>query len=241
GNEVIDKWLIQVNKSINIAFLGCFEFIPYKQFSNGFSKIYKATCIDGIKREWNSRKQNFRYDKILENYLEYIKSHYPFPNYKVSNYLGITQDPQTKNFMIVIEYAENGDLHKFISKKFYTLSWYEKLRILQDIAYGIERIHSKQIIHQDLHPGNILVYNNSERSYTKISDFGINILKKIRTKELDITEVTKISSVEGEPSPVKNINSKSIYASGLLTSTVYEAIRQYNETKCVIDWGIKPM
>ncbi|CAG8855897.1 32275_t:CDS:1, partial [Gigaspora margarita] len=53
GNEVIDKWLIQINKSINIAFLGCFEFIPYKQFSNinflaegRFSKIYKATCID---------------------------------------------------------------------------------------------------------------------------------------------------------------------------------------------------
>ncbi|CAG8780501.1 1057_t:CDS:2, partial [Dentiscutata erythropus] len=50
-----------------------------------------------------------------------------------------------------------------------------------------------------------------------------NILKKIRTKELDIPKLTKISSVEDEPLPAENMNSKSIYTSRLLTSTVYEA------------------
>ncbi|CAG8797453.1 9683_t:CDS:1, partial [Dentiscutata erythropus] len=62
-----------------------------------------------------------------------------------------------------------------------------------------------------------------------------DILKKIRTKKLDIPEVTKILSVEDEPSL--------IYTSRLLTSIVYKAVRQhnevarqYNETKCVIDW-----
>ncbi|CAG8535411.1 11395_t:CDS:2 [Gigaspora margarita] len=271
GNEVIDKWLIKVNKSINIAFLGCFEFIPFEQFNNiifleegGFSKIYKAICINGIKREWNSRKQIFLFDKSrdvilksiknseiidfnflneLENYLKCMKGHYPFPYYKISNYLGITQDPNTQNFMIVVEFAENGDLNHFISKNIYTLSWYEKLRILQDIAYGIEKVHNKQIIHQDLHSGNLLVYSNTQRNYVKVADFGISkplntegVLKKILSKELEIPEVIKMPSVEYK-------NSKSIYTSRPLSIMISEALRKYQTKKygqksMVIDFNL---
>ncbi|RIB24748.1 kinase-like domain-containing protein, partial [Gigaspora rosea] len=50
----------------------------------------------------------------------------------------------------------------------------EKLRILQDIAYGIEKIHNKQIVHQDLHSGNLLVYSNTQRNYVKVAYFGIS-------------------------------------------------------------------
>ncbi|CAG8732498.1 23633_t:CDS:2, partial [Gigaspora rosea] len=238
GNEVIDKWLI--NKG-------------------GFSKIYKAICINGIKKEWNSRKQIFIFDKScdvilksiknsetigfnflneLENYLKCMKGHYPNPNYKISNYLGITQDPETKQFMLVVE-------------------------ILQDIAYGIEKIHNKQIVHQDLHSGNLLVYSNTQRNYVKVAYFGISkplnseklmescwdanpakrptatkivkvlrsVLKKILAKELIIPEIIKMPSVGYK-------NSKSIYTSRPLSFVISEALQKYQTKSIVIDFNL---
>ena len=63
GNKVIDDFikytLINDNK-----FAGKMEFVPYERFKNvefiaegGFSKIYKATWIDGPIKCWNNKKQ----------------------------------------------------------------------------------------------------------------------------------------------------------------------------------------
>ena len=65
GNKVIDEFikytLINDNK-----FAGKMEFVPYDQFKDiefiaegGFSKIYKATWIDGSIRGWNNQKQSY--------------------------------------------------------------------------------------------------------------------------------------------------------------------------------------
>ena len=64
GNKVIDDFikytLINDNK-----FAGKMEFVPYDRFKNvefiaegGFSKIYKATWVDGPIKSWNNEKQS---------------------------------------------------------------------------------------------------------------------------------------------------------------------------------------
>lgn len=96
-------------------------------------------------------------------------------NIRVDNtlhqYLGITQHPETKKYVIVIEFAQNNDLHYFLSKKANTLSWLEKLRLLYKISIGLNLIHQRKIIHRDLHSGNILISQNNEPA---IADLGIS-------------------------------------------------------------------
>ena len=58
------------------------------------------------------------------------------------------------------------DLKHYLTSEFDNMKWYTKLYNLIDIIKGLD-IHSTQIIHRDLHSGNIL--NNVN---TIICDFG---------------------------------------------------------------------
>ncbi|CAI2177388.1 4445_t:CDS:1, partial [Funneliformis geosporum] len=86
------------------------------------------------------------------------------------------QDPNTKEFVIIMDYCNTGDLSHYIAKDFFNVRWNTKLRHLRDIADGLSIIHSKSIIHRDLHSGNILMkqYGNENTKYTRIGDLGLS-------------------------------------------------------------------
>ena len=87
---------------------------------------------------------------------------------------GITKDPKTNDFMMVMQYAENGSLRQHLDKSFNSLTWNDKLDSLDNIACGLMRIHEKGLIHHDFHCGNIL--NNTSYSgnlYALITDLGL--------------------------------------------------------------------
>ena len=95
---------------------------------------------------------------------------------------GITKDPKTNNFMMVMEYANNGSLRQHLNNNFNSLNWTQKLENLWFIAYGLDVIHGKGLIHRDFHCGNILnhrVYDNSVFQ-SKITDLGL--CKPVNTK-----------------------------------------------------------
>jgi serine/threonine protein kinase len=83
---------------------------------------------------------------------------------------GITKDPKTNNFMMVMEYASCGSLRQNLDKNFNSLNWNNKLFNLYFIAYGLNEIHEKGLIHHDFHSGNILIALNNG-SY--VSDLGL--------------------------------------------------------------------
>jgi serine/threonine protein kinase len=92
----------------------------------------------------------------------------------INVYYGITQDPITQDFMFIMPYY-NSDLMHFINKGFYNISWYDKISKLQNIIDGLAGIHKVNIIHRDLHSGNILLDDNIYPYYhqkTKICDLG---------------------------------------------------------------------
>ena len=80
-----------------------------------------------------------------------------FENFLINEYLGITKNPITQNFMIITRYYESGDLTHYITKDFFNMSWKVKLGRLHDMITGLETIHDANIIHKDYHSGNILV------------------------------------------------------------------------------------
>jgi serine/threonine protein kinase len=90
----------------------------------------------------------------------------------ISNYYGITQDSNTQDFMIIMPYYDSGDLIHYISSDFYDIKWFRKLDILTTIVMGLVNIHGVDIIHRDLHSGNI--FFNTFYPYVVIGDLGIS-------------------------------------------------------------------
>ncbi|CAG8698772.1 15062_t:CDS:1, partial [Acaulospora colombiana] len=77
--------------------------------------------------------------------------------------------------MLVCQYANNGNLYQYLEKHFDILTWGDKKSIILEIAYGIKAIHDEDLIHSNLHPGNILRHVNRKTGdqHTYISDLGI--------------------------------------------------------------------
>ncbi|CAG8772262.1 10585_t:CDS:2, partial [Racocetra fulgida] len=81
---------------------------------------------------------------------------------------GITQHPKTLEYMIVTSYAEGGSLKnnlQYIRK----LSWKERLEILRDIVSGLASLHQADLLHRNLHSGNVFLFKN----YTMVGDLGL--------------------------------------------------------------------
>src|SRR5437868_12898805 len=88
---------------------------------------------------------------------------------------GITKDPETNNFMMVMEYAQNGSLRQHLNNSFNSLNWNNKIYNLYGIAAGLKIIHGKGLIHHDFHCGNILnskKVDEDKSLYSLITDLG---------------------------------------------------------------------
>jgi serine/threonine protein kinase len=89
----------------------------------------------------------------------------------INVYYGITQDPITQDLIFIMPYY-NSDLMHYITKGFYNISWRDKINRLRNIINGLAEIHKIDIIHRDLHSGNILVGTGHFDIMTKICDLG---------------------------------------------------------------------
>src|SRR6266498_838976 len=87
----------------------------------------------------------------------------------------MTQDPETKEFMMIIEFADNGNLRSSLSNNFNNILWKNKIYLLFQIAVDLKNLHKLGYFHKDFHSGNILQihdYNNINDCY--ISDVGLS-------------------------------------------------------------------
>ena len=78
---------------------------------------------------------------------------------------GITQDPDTKDYMMVLKYCGNGNLRNSLNK---SEGYISKINYLLLIARGLLDIHNAGKVHKDFHSGNILFDNGPY-----ISDLGM--------------------------------------------------------------------
>jgi len=49
---------------------------------------------------------------------------------------GVTKDPNKNDYLLVFEYAKNGDLHNYLSKNFKEITWEQKIESLRNISHG---------------------------------------------------------------------------------------------------------
>ncbi|CAB4426087.1 unnamed protein product [Rhizophagus irregularis] len=203
GNEVIDDFIRNTQIRL-VKNAGKMEFVPYDQFKNiefiaegGFSKVYRATWINGPVIDWNDKcsirisnytvvlkklnnsnnitSKELNELKVYYDYSSKFKKNYNTTKNHVCRYFGITKDPNSQNIMIIMPYYDSGDLIIYITNCFYDVSWSEKLENLKKIMQGLANIHDVNIIHRDFHSGNIF-FGKDSRFVDDISigDLGIS-------------------------------------------------------------------
>jgi serine/threonine-protein kinase len=74
---------------------------------------------------------------------------------------------------IVMDYCEGGSLRSLMKAKANQLSLSESLTLIAEILSGLEHAHSRNIIHCDIKPENILLSSKDATRIARISDFGI--------------------------------------------------------------------
>lgn len=83
-----------------------------------------------------------------------------------------------KSLCLVTEYVAGGDLNKYIYDGSVSFPQEKRIAIAKSICAGMVYLHSQNVMHRDLKPGNILV-TNWDAGTVKICDFGLSrALKK---------------------------------------------------------------
>jgi serine/threonine protein kinase len=82
------------------------------------------------------------YIKIFIFYLKILQlksNHYCYNKYQGRNIIktyGFTKNPKLDDYILVMQYAPGGDLHKYLQYRFTTIDWKQKVSILKDISFG---------------------------------------------------------------------------------------------------------
>ncbi|RHZ83830.1 hypothetical protein Glove_87g152 [Diversispora epigaea] len=204
GNDKIDKFIqdAQLNADINwgvIEWISYDRFKDVKQIGKGgFGTIHYARWIDGYIRKWDIENQQWKRQRNWEEEVEEVEvalkkfdnfmnfndvlneMEIHFKSYAGSDditsirFYGITQDPETHSYMMVLNYAKDGNLREYLKINFNNINWKQKLDNLRELSINLMNIHKLDIVHQDFHPGNIL--SSDFEDGLEISDFGLSKL-----------------------------------------------------------------
>ncbi|CAG8731605.1 27568_t:CDS:2, partial [Dentiscutata erythropus] len=161
ANTYEDWWLIDDNWK-------------YKESSSRNSNSLKTGLLVALKRLNDSSQIN---DKFL-NELKYHINAFKMTDILLP-LLGITQDPETLEYIIVMNYVYGGSLRNNLHQ-ICRMNWKKRLFILNSIIFGLIGIHRLGIVHKDLHnirddeiKQAIIQFRNADKKLQEISDLNI--------------------------------------------------------------------
>ncbi|RHZ79751.1 hypothetical protein Glove_141g72 [Diversispora epigaea] len=271
GNDKIDKFIQDAQLNANY-WLEVIEWIPYDRFKDvkqigkgGFGTIHYAMWIDGRIKEWDIENQQLRrYGKIevalkkFDNFVNFndvlneMAIHLKIcAQYSSIEFYGITQDPETHSYMMVLQYAKDGNLREYLKINFNNINWNQKLLNLCCLSTRLMSIHELGIVHQDFHPGNILSSNFTFSSLIKISDFGLSKLMGMGTnpnnpEKKNIFGVLPYIAPEVLSGDEENTRAADVYSFGIIAFEIatgfppYPDIPHDNDLALKICNGLRP-
>ena len=130
----------------------------------GFGAVFEA--------KWQKKRVAVKVcpGNLVENLsreIEVLTSLPPHPN--VLTFFGIALGSDGISTLIITELAPNGSLHDYLHSKKEKPSPDQSIGWVQQIANGMQHLHSNNIVHRDLKSGNILLASGL---LAKVCDFG---------------------------------------------------------------------
>ncbi|PKK66108.1 kinase-like protein [Rhizophagus irregularis] len=183
GNDDIDKFIkntiYDVRNSVSVNYK-LIEWVQFDRFEDikqigegGFTKMEKKDPKPikvALKKLNNSQN-------MTTEYLNELKTHWKFSkSYMISLQLyGMTKDLKTQEFMMIVQFADQGNLRNILSNNFNNILWKDKITYLFELTMDLRNLHGLGYLHKDLHSGNILqISDNSKINNCYISDFGLS-------------------------------------------------------------------
>eukprot|EP01084_Bolivina_argentea_P199660 341608_1 len=140
-----------------------------------FVHYAKYNGTDIALKKYKFKQEEFNDDTLsqFENELHILQT---LKHNNITTFFGYHLNISKKVLSFAFEYCHHGNLFQMIHPigniNESNYSYNKTLNILLDIAKGMKYLHSKHVIHRDLNPKNILLFDNC----TKITDFGESIM-----------------------------------------------------------------
>ncbi|CAB4416074.1 unnamed protein product [Rhizophagus irregularis] len=213
-----NDWIDKKIKDDDINYFEYNEFSNMKNIGNGaFGIVNRAdwkSCRSKVALKIlasNSSINEDNMNKFLKELKNLRKVNF-HPN--INRCFGITKEPSSNNYIMVLHYANQGNLREYLENNFASLQWKDKIQMALDITLGLKCLHSREIIHRDLHAKNILVNDNT----LMIADLGLS-----KQTTVDVTSISKIYGMPAyvEPQCYKTDNyvrnkKSDVYSLGVL-------------------------
>ncbi|CAJ1944738.1 unnamed protein product [Sphenostylis stenocarpa] len=120
-----------------------------------------------------SEQERMRYD-FWNEAIKLADLHHP----NVVAFYGVVIDGPGGSVATVTEYMVNGSLRNALQKSERNLDKRKRLLIAMDVAFGMEYLHGKNIVHFDLKSDNLLVnLRDPHRPICKVGDLGLSKVK----------------------------------------------------------------
>ncbi|XP_024961300.1 uncharacterized protein LOC112501804 isoform X2 [Cynara cardunculus var. scolymus] len=127
-------------------------------------------CFAGKASEQERMREDFWNEAI-----KLADLHHP----NVVAFYGVVLDGPGGSIATVTEYMVNGSLRTALQKNERNLDKRKRLLIAMDVAFGMEYLHGKNIVHFDLKSDNLLVnLRDPHRPICKVGDLGLSKVKR---------------------------------------------------------------
>jgi len=166
------------------------------------------------------------HDQALQEFLIEIKLMSALEHDNIVAFLGVSAVPDDNKLYLITELMHQGNLRDVLDRKGENLPWKLRLKLAKDAAKGMAYLHSRNLIHRDLKPQNLLVNSNWS---CKVSDFGISTVSSHTTHMTCIG--TPIYMAPEVLAKDKYSEKADVFSFGVLLVEIYTAMRPYSEAK----------
>ncbi len=136
---------------------------------------------------------------------------------------GITRFPENNNYAMVLNYLGDGNLRSYLQKNHSSLTLKNRITIFCYLCWSLKDIHEKNLIHCDLHSGNILVAGGG----CFITDLGLcgPVDDKSSNQIYGITTYIAPEILRGN----KNTKETDVYSIGMLMWEIFSGCSPFND------------
>ncbi|MDY7076987.1 MAG: protein kinase [Chloroflexota bacterium] len=184
------------------------------------SQLSKSVAMKELKQEWVEDRNKFQ--RFLREVDIVSKINHP----SVVQVHSLEHDEKAGIYCLITEFSEKGNLAGWLSKSPGGLPIDQVIRLGMGICSGLEAVHRAGIIHRDIKPGNVLLFDvEGGQDVPKSSDFGIaqapTFTGIANSPTLDVVDVFHYMSPEQLDRDVEIDQRSDLYSLGIL---LYELV-----------------